>query len=267
MRIKLNIQRFGATKSVQSDAYQGRYLKLTVTEESISVENNTSTIRWTIESIGGSSSYYTIYNCSVVLNGQTVANYGTKTWDSYQFPAKKGSESGTITIYHKTDGTADPVYFTLNGKVYNSGTESHTDTLPLTTIPRHFTQKPKVETQDTTTTSGTFKWTTSENAGEVKYTVDGGSEVSVFSGQATTGTFTVSNFESNTSHTITIDAQRKDSGLWSLSDPNNFATSSKTVRIKLNNEWKDATPYVRVNGEWKVSTPFIRDNGQWKRGK
>ena len=46
--MKLNIQLFA---SVQSAKHDGRYLKLTVTEESYSVEDNTSTIYWKFESI------------------------------------------------------------------------------------------------------------------------------------------------------------------------------------------------------------------------
>ena len=89
--------------SVQTGSYGGRYLKLTVVEESTSVVNNTSTLRWTLESIGGSTSYYTIYNWGVWVNGQQI--YGTQTtgWSSYAFPAAKGSTTGTITVPHNDD--------------------------------------------------------------------------------------------------------------------------------------------------------------------
>ena len=249
------------------------YITLTVTETSYSVENNTSDVAYTLTATKtNGTGYYTNYvnnPVSVSINGTTVVNQNV----AYNF---QGSTPKTITlasgnvygIGHNQDGSKTiQVGGSFNDNDNSLGSASINENLALTTIPRYFTQKPKIETQSTTTTSGTFKWTTSENAGQVKYRVDGGSEVSVFSGQATTGTFTVSNFESNTSHSIKIDAQRKDSGLWSESDPNNFATSSKTVRIKVNGETKEATPYVRVNGEWKIAVPFTRDNGQWKRGK
>ena len=72
--------------SVQTSSYDGRYLKLTVYEESYRIANNTSTVRWTLESIGGSANYYTIYNWGVWVNGQQI--YGTQTtyWNSYNFP-------------------------------------------------------------------------------------------------------------------------------------------------------------------------------------
>ena len=122
--------------SVQTSSYDGRYLKLTVVEESYSIADNTSTVRWTLESIGGSVNYYTIFNWGVWVNGQQI--YGTQTtnWDSYSFPAKKGSATGTITVSHKADGTADAVGFQLNGSVYYNRSNSYTGSISLTNIPR-----------------------------------------------------------------------------------------------------------------------------------
>ena len=36
--------------------------------------------------------------------------------------------------------------------------------------------------------------------------------------------------------------------------------------IRVNGQWKQATPYVRVNGQWKQATPYTRVNNQWKEG-
>ena len=122
--------------SVQTSSYDGRYLKLTVVEESYSIANNTSTVRWTLESIGGSVNYYTIYNWGVWVNGQQI--YGTQTtnWNSYNFPAKTGSTTGTITVAHNADGSAGAVGFQLNGCVYYNRTNSYTGSISLTKIPR-----------------------------------------------------------------------------------------------------------------------------------
>ena len=103
--------------SVQTSSYQGRYLKLTVVEESTSIENNTSTLRWTLESIGGSADFYTIYNWGVWVNGQEIYKSQTTKWGSYTFPAATGSRTGTITVPHNADGTASDVGFTLKGSV------------------------------------------------------------------------------------------------------------------------------------------------------
>lgn len=168
-----------------------------------------------------------------------------------------GSKTITISgVIHGPSGT------TLEGK-----TSSGSQVVTLDTIPRYFSQTPKVEFQSNTTTSATFKWTTSEYASAVKYILDSGTETSCFSGNALTGAFTINNLSSNTSHTLKIKAQRKDSGLWSDGNTINFSTSNKTARVRVNGVWKDATPYVRINGQWKVATMYTRDNGQWKRGR
>lgn len=122
--------------SVQTGSYEGRYLKLTVVEESTSVANNTSTLRWTLESIGGSVNYYTIYNWGVWVNGQQI--YGTQTtgWSSYAFPAAKGSTTGTITVKHNDDGTAPAVGFTLKGCVYYNRDNTYNGSVSLSTIAR-----------------------------------------------------------------------------------------------------------------------------------
>ena len=122
--------------SVQTSSYEGRYLKLTVYEESYSIANNTSTVRWTLESIGGSVNYYTIYNWGVWVNGQTIYGSQTTAWNSYAFPAKTGSTTGTITVNHNADGTASDVGFQLNGSVFTNRTNSYTGSISLTRIPR-----------------------------------------------------------------------------------------------------------------------------------
>ncbi len=122
--------------SVQTNSYQGRYLKLTVVEESYSIKDNTSTIRWTLESIGGQSNYYTIYNWGVWVNGQEIYGKQTTNWDTRTFPASKGSVTGTITVGHNADGSAPAIGFTLKGKVYYGGEETFNGSCNLTTIPR-----------------------------------------------------------------------------------------------------------------------------------
>lgn len=52
---------------------------------------------------------------------------------------------------------------------------------------------------------------------------------------------------------------------WYYKDYRMFKTGGKT-RIRVNGQWKDATPYVRVNGQWKEAKPYIRINNQWKEG-
>ena len=122
--------------SVQTTSYQGRYLKLTVVEESYSIADNTSTVRWTLESIGGSSNYYSIYKWGVTVNGQTIYATQNTAYSTKAFPAAKGSRTGTITVNHNSDGTASPVSFTLKGSVYTNSDKSYSGSIDLTNIPR-----------------------------------------------------------------------------------------------------------------------------------
>lgn len=123
--------------SVQTSKYDGRYLKLTVVEESTNIANNTSTLRWTLESIGGASAtYYTIYNWGVWVNGQKIYKQQTTGWSSYNFPAGTGSRTGTITVNHNADGTASDVGFTLKGCVYYNRDNSYNGSVSLSRIPR-----------------------------------------------------------------------------------------------------------------------------------
>lgn len=197
------------------------------------------------------------------MDGSQKASTTLKNSSPSQWSSNIEWTTDWYTISNKTTGTTS-LAVRINS---NDGVRDATYTYSMAVDPAHFTQTPKVEYQSATTTSATFKWTTSENASTVKYILDGGSEVSCFSGNAATGTFTITELTSNTSHTLKINAQRKDSGLWSYSEQISFNTSNKTVRIRVNNVWEDATPYIRVNGEWEQTTPYIRINNEWKRGK
>lgn len=209
--------------SVQTNSYDGRYLKLTVVEESTSVANNTSTLRWTLESIGGSVTYYTIYNCSVVVNGTTVANYGTVDWSSYKFPAKTGSVSGTVTVGHNDDGTASPVSFTLHGKVYYSGDDNKSGTVALSTIPRYFTTTPSITCTGGNETQLFYSWSTSEvcQVYDIEYKLTSQSAYTRYDTiwcNAKSGTFTISGLTANTYYDIRLLCRRKDSQMLSYSN-------------------------------------------------
>lgn len=59
-------------------------------------------------------------------------------------------------------------------------------------------------------------------------------------------------------------------GTSKLSDGNEKTISCSTDskgRIRINGEFKNATPYIKINGEWKRTIPHIRINNEWKRGK
>lgn len=100
-----------ATFVAKSNTYGGRYLQLTITQVK-NIADNTSTLKWVLESIGGTSNYYSISETTIKINGQQVYHKGLTPWNSYEFPAKKGSYGDSITVTHNSDGTLTvPVIF------------------------------------------------------------------------------------------------------------------------------------------------------------
>lgn len=111
-----------ASVTYYSNSYDGRQLSLAISQ-------NKTTINWTLTSTGGNSNYYTIYNIKIVIAGTTVYNPGTVTWDTYEFPAKKGSTSGSITIAKGTKS----ITTVFQGTVYYNRSDDYGGTLTLDT--------------------------------------------------------------------------------------------------------------------------------------
>lgn len=91
------------TITVKSQSYEGRYMYVTCTQTK-DIATNTSTIDWKLTVTGGNVSYYTTGPTTVVINGQQVYYKAKTQWDSYAFPAAKGSVSGKITVPHDDYG-------------------------------------------------------------------------------------------------------------------------------------------------------------------
>lgn len=216
--------------SVQTSSFEGRYLKLTVTQTKGTSEQNYSTINWTLESIGGIDKYYTIFNYGVWIDGtQRYDGSGlkTKNWDSMEFPAAKGSVSGSFIKYHNADGSVGNISFSLYGSVFTSATNEYTGTLQMESIPRY--AKVSTYTSDLTETSVKVSWSSDANIDKVQYrlTVDGSTRgwVDVETGiNKSSGSYTISGLTPGKAYKIDYDYKRKDSQLWSFSA--GYASSS-----------------------------------------
>ena len=100
-----------ATFTKRSNTFEGRYLELKITQTQ-NIAENKSTLNWTLTSTGGAVNYYSIFETVVKINGQQVYYKGFTNWDSYAFPASRGSVSGSITVEHNSDGSLTvPVVF------------------------------------------------------------------------------------------------------------------------------------------------------------
>lgn len=88
--------------SFNTSGYDGRYLTFAWTLAEQSIENNTSTISWTLKGAGNAgSSWYNAGNFKVVINGTTVYSSSTR------IKLYNGTlvASGTFTIAHGSDGS------------------------------------------------------------------------------------------------------------------------------------------------------------------
>lgn len=158
-----------ASKTFYSNSYEGRQLRLVVSQTQ-NIANNTSTINWTLYSEGGAVNYYLVCATTVKINGEQVYYKGLTNWYGdggsasnpvATFPAAKGSKSGSVTVKHNADGSLSiPIYFKT--AVFSS--EYHKDyggTFTLDKIPRGAT----ITAADNFTDEGNPKVTYSNPAG------------------------------------------------------------------------------------------------------
>lgn len=189
--------------SVKTNAYSGRYLIFSWSQKSQSIENNTTTISWTLKGAGGSDVYYMTGPVSLKIDGTEKGKYWTtrqKLWNGTQVA------SGTTTFTH--DSTTGKKSFTvaIEANVYvGSGASPNctgNSSFSLNTIPRTptFTTSPKVTSK--TETSITIDRGATDISSSFYYKVGSGSWVSM-SNQTTT----ISSLSANTNYSITIQAR------------------------------------------------------------
>ena len=92
--------------SVNTSAYDNRHLTLSWTEKSQSIENNKTTVSWTLMGAGSRSGYYKTRNIKLAMNGQTVYSFAGSS--SSYVSLYNGTEvaSGEFTIVHDVEGKA-----------------------------------------------------------------------------------------------------------------------------------------------------------------
>jgi hypothetical protein len=118
--------------SLKSSSYQGRYLILECSQR-IDIDSYSSIIDWTLSSVGGSSSYYSIAPTTVTIDGNTVYSKGHTSWSDKVFPASTGSVSGSLTIHHDDSGSKS-IEVCLSTSVYTDTPNDYSDTWNLNSI-------------------------------------------------------------------------------------------------------------------------------------
>lgn len=207
----------------KSNTYDGRYLQLTITE-SVNVAANTSTLTWTLQSVGGAVNYYTVDETTVTINGTQVYHKARTYWDAKVFPAAKGSTSGTITVAHGSDGKKS-ITVGFSTRVYVYGSTDYGGSMTLTNIDR---TAPTVTlaTSSITATGVTVKATASTTCDRFDYSLDGGSTWTNFSTTSgTTASKAITGLTPNTTYSIKVRARKKTNQVYGSS----AASSVKTL--------------------------------------
>ena len=205
-----------------SNMYNGRYLQLTVTE-TVNAASNSSTLSWTLTSAGGASTYYTIEETTVKINGTQVYYKARTAWDSYVFPAAKGSVNGTIDVTHNSNGAKSVVVEFLTS-VYYYGATDYGGTMTLTTIDR---TAPTVSCSVSNITATSFKITANSSAtvDEWSYSLNDGLTGNDFSTTAaTTASTTVTGLTPNTTYKVRVSARKKSNGVYGETSTVNVTT-------------------------------------------
>ena len=194
-----------------SKSYEGRYLQLTITE-SVNVVENTSTLTWVLQSLGGSVNYYTTGPTTVTINGTQVYYKARTAWSTSQFPAAKGSTSGTITVAHDSNGSKS-ISVGFSTAIYTSTVTEHGGTMTLSNIDR---AAPSVSVNVSSITANSIKITVSSSATANKwwYSLNGASSwVEFNSSSGASKETTVTGLSPNTSYTVQACARKSYNGV------------------------------------------------------
>jgi hypothetical protein len=210
-----------------SNTYDGRYLQLTITE-SIDAKGNYSTLNWTLQSIGGAVNYYSIAPTKITINGTVVYDKGATSWSSKVFPAAKGSTSGSLTVYHNSDGKKS-ISVGFSTRVYISAAAEYGGNMTLTNIDR---AAPNVSVNVSNITANSIKIAASSSATANKwwYSLNGGSSwVEFNSSSGANKETTVTGLSPNTSYTVQACARKSYNGVDGYSGKTTIKTLGGSV--------------------------------------
>ena len=199
------------TITLKSSSYDGRYMKLVCEQTSNGGAKNTSTIKWTLSTVGGNESYYSTGATKVVINGTTVYSKSRVDWSSKSFPASIGSKSGEIEVSHTDDGTKT-IKVSFSTAIYTSTVSEYEEKWELDTIARYGTSTQSLNSK--TETKIKMNWASDNTVDYLWYSTDNGSNwtgVDVTNGKS--GTYTISGLKANTTYKIKTRIRRKDSQL------------------------------------------------------
>lgn len=210
----------------RSDAYDGRYLELSVSE-SIDIINNTSTLYWTLTSAGGRSAYYTIAETTVTINGEQVYYKARTDYTARTFPAAKGSTSGSVTVAHDSDGSKS-ISIGFSTRVYVWQPVEYGGTLQLVNIDR---SAPSVSFSVSNINANSFKISASSSVTSDKwgYSLNGGTTWTEVGYEGTYKEFDVTGLEPNATYSVQVKARKKTNNVYGYSGKASYSTLGMTT--------------------------------------
>lgn len=123
--------------SFKTGDYKGRYLVFAWTEKSQSIENNTTTISWTLTGAGEAEwKYYLCQNIKVTIAGETVFQHTLDEDGQITLAIGTVVASGEYTLKHNNDGTKNFTAYAEAGIYAWDVNCTGTGTFTLDTIPR-----------------------------------------------------------------------------------------------------------------------------------
>lgn len=189
------------------------YCVLTVTEQSQSIPNNTTTVSWSLVLVRPSYvSSSATKSWSVTINGKTYNGSG-----SIGGSGNKTLLSGTQNIPHNSDGTKTLSFggqcqldLTWSGTWI--GTISGNGSMVLTKIPRYATVSQSLQAK--TETSVSISWASDSTVDYIWYSTNNGSTwTGIDVADGFLGTYTIGGLSANTTYQIKTRVRRKDSQL------------------------------------------------------
>lgn len=233
--------------SISGNGSNGHHkFTLTVTENSTSTANNTSTVgfsfvispvqtTWNWELWGANITYV------VTINGTqytgSIANY-----DGYSNVTIK---SGSLTVGHNSDGNKS-ISFSFSvkdtsGQTYTCGNASASGSMALSTIPRYLSIT-SIGIISITETSAVVSWSASDARDSTYYSFDNGAtwigsstNGETLASDLKSGTFNILNLTANKTYNIKVKIKRTDSQLWTESEVKSFTTYDYPKPISVNN--------------------------------
>ena len=218
-----------------SQTYNGRYIRLTVTESNVDPINNTSIVNWNVTVYGSSGNWYssTVY---LAINGSELVNTSWIDPPQGYFPMVNGTtKSGSLVVSHGSDGKKT-VPITFNTAIYYRAAESHGGTFTLTNIDRTAPTVTQADISSIDTNSFTISATSDVDCNSWEYSLNNGSSWTVFSTtSATSASTSVTGLQMNTDYSVLIRAKKTSNGVYGTSGTKTAKTLGSSTITSASN--------------------------------